>query len=71
MDIELAKAIFAAGFKAGHESGYDDATSHEWGSISHKPQKALDAWKEDIDWRISTNSSYHLDISKAEDWNII
>lgn len=64
----LVRAVWAAGFRAGHDSGSDAATAYEWGSHSQKPQDPDKAWAEDVQWRIDAESSYKLDIENPEAW---
>jgi hypothetical protein len=64
----LVRAVWAAGWRAGHDSGSDAATSYEWGSRSQKPQDPEKAWAEDVQWRIDAESSYKLDIENPEAW---
>ena len=68
--ILLLKAAFAAGFRYGHDAGADA----EWGhgcSISNKPQTPDKAWSEDVQWRIDTEHSYHLDVENPKHWDSI
>ncbi len=71
MNIELAKAIFAAGFRIGHESGSDSALARECGSYSQEPQSPETAWEEKLGWMLKEDchESYKLNISDLESWN--
>lgn len=68
MSIDLVKAIWASGFRAGYDSGMDSATCFEWGTHSGKPQDADSAWKADVQWCIDTEHSSHLDINDPKSW---
>jgi len=65
----LVKAVWAAAFKVGHRCGSDSATAYEWGCRSQECQDPEEAWKSELDWRIATEGSYHLDISDPESWS--
>ncbi len=41
---KLIRAVFAAGFRVGHESGRDSATVWDWGVKSSEPQTSDAAW---------------------------
>lgn len=64
----LVRAVWAAGFRAGKQSGEDAAMSHEWGSRSHEPQTPEDAWNVHVEWRLKTEGSYAVDTNNPEVW---
>ena len=68
IDIKLVKAIWAAGFRAGHENGSDEACAYEHGTCSRKPQDPESAWDKDVQWCIDTDTSSHLDIDDPKSW---
>jgi hypothetical protein len=68
IDINLIKAIFAAGFRIGRNNGIDAASAYECGSCSYSAQDWETAWKEDIQWMIDTDTSSHLDINDIKSW---
>lgn len=67
MDETLAKAIFAAGHRAGYEAGSSDASAFERGH-RHTKQTPAECWDEFVTWRIDTTTSMHLDINNPEHW---
>lgn len=67
MNEELAKAIFAAGFRIGRHCGEDAATAYEWGSFSREPKHPDKAWDEYVKWML-TACSDPLDISNPKHW---
>jgi len=71
MNIELIKAIWAAGFRCGHSSGMDVATAFEHGCRSQMPQTPQKAWDEEVQWRIDTDTSMHVDIDNPSQWENI
>jgi len=71
INIKLVKAIWAAGFRSGHEFGSDSAFAYEHGCRSQKPQDPESAWKDIVQWCIDTDTSSHLDISDPKSWENI
>lgn len=69
MTTDLIKAIWASGWRAGHESGSDAAFAYGWGSRSDKPQNPESAWAEDIQWRLDTEGYYKLEMENPQSWN--
>jgi len=67
--LKLVRAAWAAGFRSGRENGSDEATAYEHGSRSFKPQEPEKAWQEDVQWRIDTDTSCHLDVSNPDAWD--
>ena len=64
--LTLVKAVWAAGFRSGHDSGIDAACAQ--GSRSDKPQDPEAAWRADVEWRLHTEGSFVLDVAKPEAW---
>lgn len=71
MNIELIKAIWAAGFRVGRDNGSDEACAYEHGTFSQKPQDPVKAWDEDVQWRINTDTSQHIDVDNPKHWEEI
>jgi len=68
IDINLVKAIFAAGFKIGRNNGMDYACAYDHGGHTQSAQDWETAWKEDIQWMIDTDTSSHLDFNDIKSW---
>lgn len=64
----LVRAVWAAGFRTGKQSGEDNATAYEWGSRSHEPQTPDDAWNVHVEWRLKAESSYAINTNNPEAW---
>jgi len=64
----LVRAVFAAGFRCGHNSGSDSASAYERGCTSALPQTADAAWDNYVQWRIVNCDGSHIDIADAEQW---
>lgn len=65
--LELAKAIFAAGFRLGHKYGQDAAVAADWGTHSREPQTPESAWERDVKWMLETKFE-PLDPDEPKDW---
>lgn len=69
--LELVKAIWESGFRAGFSSGEDSATSFEWGTFSREPSTGDKAWDSHVQWLLDTDTDMKLDIMDLEGWENI
>ena len=67
----LVRAVWAAGFRAGKQSGEANATACEWGSRSHEPQTPEEAWNVHVEWWLKVESRYAINTNNLEAWDSV